>query len=289
MHEKVKDRILFRYVKQLFFRYKEDDIPTSSVQITYYMILSFFPFLIFLINLLSFTPLSSEMLIMNFKTIIPNDTGILVENVVMETLQSKSKTLLFIGIIGTLWSYSRGISAIINGLNKAYHVEENRSFIKLNAIALASIVGVTLMLILALILIVFGNTFGMYVHELIGESPLFSTFWSYFRYIIPLTVMFITFSLLYKYLPNIKLKYKGILIGTIFTTVGWITTSLLFSFYVNNFANFEKVYGSLGGIIALIIWLNISTSIILIGGELNAINICFPPKKGDKKYGKIDS
>jgi len=289
MNEKVKGFILFKYVGQLFFRYKEDDIPSSSVQITYYMILSFFPFMIFLINLLSFTPLSSEMLITNFNTLIPNDTRTLVENIVVQTLKSKSGTLLFIGIIGTLWSYSKGMSAIMNGLNKAYDVDENRSFIKLNTIALASIVGVTLMIMLALILIVFGDFVGTYGHELIGESPLFNIISSSSRYTISIAVMFITFSLLYKYLPNIKLKYKSVLIGTIFTTVGWITTSLLFSFYVNNFANFQRVYGSLGGIIALIIWLNISTSIILIGGELNAIKYVSPKKESDKKHGKIDS
>lgn len=280
MLEKIRGCIFYIYAKQLILKCKEDDLPSLSSQITYYVILSFFPFLIFLINLLSFTPLSSEMLIMNLNTFLPSETGILVKNVVVQTLQAKSKTLLYIGIIGTLWSYSKGISAIIKGLNKAYYVEESRSFIKLNAIALGSIVGVTLMIILELFMIVFGNAVSNFVHHIIGEMPLFDIIWSSFRYIIPLAVMFITFSLIYKYLPNRKLKYKSVIIGSVFTSVGWITTSLLFSFYVNNFANYEKVYGSLGGIIALIIWLNISTLIILIGGELNAIVYTYLKNKG---------
>ena len=84
--------------------------------------------------------------------------------------------------------------------------------------------------------------------------------------------MFTTFSLIYKYVPNRRLEFNNVIVGTIFTTVGWVTTSLLFSFYVNNFANYGKVYGSLGGVIALISWLYISTLIILLGGELNSIS-----------------
>ena len=90
--------------------------------------------------------------------------------------------------------------------------------------------------------------------------------------------MFITFSLIYKYLPNKRLKPKNIRVGAIFATIGWVLTSLVFSFYVNNFAHYEKVYGSLGGMVILIIWLYISTLVILIGGELNAISSYFETK-----------
>jgi membrane protein len=131
------------------------------------------------------------------------------------------------------------------------------------------------MIILEFILIVFGEIIGSYVFGLIGAKTLFSIIWSFLRYGIPLTLMLITFFLIYKYVPNKRLQFSNIIVGTIFTTVGWVTASLLFSFYVNSFANYEKVYGSLGGVFALIIWLYISALIILLGGELNAISSCF--------------
>ncbi len=118
---------------------------------------------------------------------------------------------------------------------------------------------------------------------LVGAKDLFNIIWSILRYCIPLTIMLITFSLIYQYVPNRRLKFNNVIVGTIFTTVGWVTTSLLFSFYVNSFANYEKVYGSLGGVIALISWLYISTLIILIGGELNSINFSFKNKEKIKK------
>lgn len=258
-----------------------------SAQITYYVILAFFPFLVFLINLLSFTPISKEMLISNFIMFLPNETSILLRNVVIHTVQAKSQTLLVLGMIGSLWAASKGIAAIIRGLNKAYHIEENRNFIKLNSIALISTIGVTSMIILSLIMIVFGKIIGNYVFSLVGAKVLFNIIWSFLRYCIPLSIMFITFSFIYRYGPSKKLKFNNVIVGTIFTTIGWVTTSLIFSFYVNNFTNYEKVYGSLGGIIALISWLYISSLIILIGGELNAISVYFQNNEKNKKYDSI--
>ena len=284
MIEKLKASILFKYTEQLVFRYKDDDLSTMSAAITYYLILAFFPFLLFLINMISFTPLSNDILITNFNQFLPNETGILVKNVVVQTLQAKSKTLLFLGMIGSLWAASSGISAITKGLNKAYDIEENRNFIKLNSISLISTIGVSLMIIFSFVMIVFGKPIGTYVFGLIGATAVFNIIWLFLRYFIPLALMFVTFSLIYGYVPNRRLKYNTIIVGTIFTTLGWIFTSVLFSFYVNNFANYEKVYGSLGGVIALISWLYISTLIILIGGELNAINSYFNNKEKNEKY-----
>ncbi len=281
MFEKIISSIIFKYIIELIFRYKADDLPAMSAQITYYLILAFFPFLLFLINLLSFTSLSKELLITNFNTFLPADTGILVKNMLVQTVQAKSKTFLILGMIGSLWAASQGVSALIRGLNKSYDIEESRNYIKLNFIALISTIGVAIMIIFEFSMTVFGEFIGTYVFGLIEEKRLFTIIWSFLRYSIPLTLMLITFYLIYKYMPNRKLKFHNIIVGTIFTTVGWFTASLLFSFYVNIFADYQIIYGSLGGIIALLSWLYIITLIILLGGELNAISSYF---ENDEKF-----
>jgi len=278
MLAKLKKSTVFKYSRQLLFRYKDDELTGMSAQITYYLILAFFPFLIFLINLLSFTNIPSEILTTSFNELIPNEISLLVKNVVVQTLQNKSKTLLSIGMVGSLWATSQGIFAIMRGLNKAYDTEENRKFIKLNIIALISTIGFIAIILLSLIMIVFGGMLGTYIFNLVGAVALFDVVWSILRYCIPSVLMFITFSLIYKYLPNKRLKPKNIRVGAIFATIGWVLTSLVFSFYVNNFGHYEKVYGSLGGMVILIIWLYISTLVILIGGELNAISSYFETK-----------
>jgi len=278
---------MFKYIKQLIFRYNDDDLSSMSAQITYFMILAFFPFLIFLITLLSFTPISKEILIRDFSKFLPQETGILLKGVIIQTLQVKSKTLLFVSIIGSLWAASKGINAIRKGLNKSYDIEETRNFFHLSLISLGATLGVSIMIIFSFIMIVLGKILGDYVFGLLGAQVMFNFIWSVLRYFIPLIIMFFTFSFIFRYVPNRKLKFKNVVVGTVFTTVGWIVTSLVFSFYVNNFGHYEKVYGSLGGAISLIVWLYISTLIILVGGELNVISNYFQDKEENKKYDSI--
>ena len=272
MIKRLRNSVLFKHMEQLVISYKEDDLPALSAQVTYYLILAFFPFLVFLINLVSFTPISNKILISNFNMFLPNETGALLKNVLVETLQAKSTILLLVGMVGSLWAASGGISAIMKGLNKVYDVKEDRKFIKLNLTALIFTIGVTIMILFSFIMIIFGEIIGNYIFGFLGATALFNIIWPFLRYSIPLIIMFITFSLVYMYAPNKKLKLNNVIVGTVFATVGWITTSLLFSIYVNNFSNYGKIYGSLGGVIALISWLYISSLIILIGGELNAIS-----------------
>ncbi len=286
MLKKLKNSNLLKYMNQLLFRYKDDDITGMSAQITYYLILAFFPFLIFLINLLSFTNISSEILIISSDKFIPAEISDLVKGIIVQTLHNKSHTLLSLSMVGSFWATSKGIFAIMRGLNKAYDVDENRKFIKLSLIALISTFGVIAMIMIALIMIVLGKIIGIYVFDLVGAMGSFDIVWSVLRYCIPPILIFITFSLIYKYVPNKKLKCKSIRVGAIFATIGWIIASFLFSLYVNNFRSYEKVYGSLGGMIALIIWLYISTLVILVGGELNAISSYFQTKDKIPSEGK---
>ncbi len=283
MFEKLRSSIVYKYIGQLISRYKDDDLASMSAQITYYLILAFFPFLFFLINLLSFTPFSDKLLITNFSIILPNDTAILIKNTLVQTVQAKSKTILLLGMLGCLWAASQGMASIIRGLNNSYGVKESRNFIRLNFIALMSTIGLTVMIIFSFFMIVFGRIVGAYVFGLIGAKTLFYSIWSFLRYSISLTLMLATFYLMYKYLPNRKLTFNNIMVGTIFATFGWVSASLLFSFYVNSFANYEIIYGSLGGVFALIIWLYISTLIILLGGELNAITAILKTRKNFRK------
>jgi membrane protein len=275
MFEIVKGSIVYKYLVQLIVRYREDDLASMSAQITYYLILAFPPFLFFLITLLSFTPLSSRLLIANFNAILPSDTAFLLKNMLVETVQVKSGTLLLLGMIGYLWAAAQGMSAIIRGINHSYGVKETRNFIKLSFIALMSTIGLTVMIIFSFFLIVLGRILGSYIFGLLGVQAAFHSIWSFVRYSISLSLMLITFYLIYAYLPNRKLKFKNIMVGTVFASFGWVFASLIFSFFVNSFANFERVYGSLGGIFGLIIWLYISTLIFLLGGELNLIGCEF--------------
>ena len=261
----------FKYARQLALHYRDDDLAAMSAQISYYLILAFFPFLFFLINLLSFTPLPNRLLIANFNAILPQETALLVKTMLTETVQAKSGAMLVLSMLASLWAASRGMSAIIRGLNHSYGVKESRRFVRLNMVALLSTVGLSVMVLISFIMIVLGRIIGSTIFGYMGAKSLFYSIWSFLRYGITFGLLLTTFYLIYRYLPNRKLTGNHVLAGTIFTTVGWIGASLIFSFYVNNFGSYATVYGSLGGMFALIFWLYISTLIFLLGGAINAI------------------
>ena len=271
MLQKLSGFAAFKYARQLARHYRDDDLAAMSAQISYYLILAFFPFLFFLINLLSFTPLPNRLLIANFNAILPQETALLVKTMLTETVQAKSGAMLVLSMLASLWAASRGMSAIIRGLNHSYGVKESRRFVRLNMVALLSTVGLSVMVLISFIMIVLGRIIGSTIFGYMGAKSLFYSIWSFLRYGITFGLLLTTFYLIYRYLPNRKLTGNHVLAGTIFTTVGWIGASLLFSFYVNNFGSYATVYGSLGGMFALIFWLYISTLIFLLGGAINAI------------------
>ncbi|GBG57346.1 hypothetical protein SPFL3102_02713 [Sporomusaceae bacterium FL31] len=272
MFKVIQSLTVYQYIKQLVFRYKDDDLAAMSAQVSYYLILAFFPFLFFLINLLSFTPIPNRLLTSNLSLILPQGSALVVNNILVQTLEAKSTTILVLGMLGSLWAASRGMAAIIRGLNHSYGVKENRSFIKLIIIALMSVIGLTGIIISSFFMLVLGRIIGSYIFDLVGAKTLFYTVWTFLRYALSLILMIVTFYLMYRYLPNRRLNFNNIIVGTLFTTFGWILGSLVFSFYINHFGSYELIYGSLGGVFALIVWLYISTLIFLLGGELNVIS-----------------
>lgn len=125
--------------------------------------------------------------------------------------------------------------------------------------------------LLSILLLVLGSWLKTQVFLLVDLPYGFQKLWDLLQYAIPLFVMFIVFTLLYWIAPSRRLALREVMPGALFTTIGWITTSILFSVYVNQFSDFSKTYGSLGGVTVLLIWLYISSFIILAGGEINAV------------------
>ncbi|MFC4775216.1 YihY/virulence factor BrkB family protein [Paenibacillus sp. GCM10023252] len=258
------------FARNLIYRFRDDEVPALGAQLTYYFILAFFPFLIFLISIIGFMQLSQDSVIHEFIRILPQETGAAVQNILDEVTANKSQALLSFGMLATIWAASNGVNAVIKGLNKAYDEEETRPFWKVRGLAVLATMVLAIVIVLSMLMLVFGKSIGEYLFEWMNYPAGFEMIWGIVKYAIPLLGMCVVFLLLYRMTPNRKLTFREVLPGSIFTTVGWIVTSILFSFYVNNFGNYTKTYGSLGGIIVLLIWLYLSSIIIILGGEINA-------------------
>ncbi|WP_341347293.1 YihY/virulence factor BrkB family protein [Paenibacillus sp. FSL H3-0469] len=261
----------FKFIKQLWVKINDDDVQGIAAQLTYYLILSLFPFLIFIMTLIGYANISLEKNIEQLEQIMPAEAISIIEEILQDVSAGRSQTLLSFGMLATLWAASKGINAIIKGLNRAYEIDESRVFWKIRGIALLATLTIGFVVLLSMLLLVLGSWLKTQVFLLVDLPYGFQKLWDLLQYAIPLFVMFIVFTLLYWIAPSRRLALREVMPGALFTTIGWITTSILFSVYVNQFSDFSKTYGSLGGVTVLLIWLYISSFIILAGGEINAV------------------
>lgn len=260
----------FLFMEQMYCRYQDDEVGALGAQMTYYLILAFFPFLIFLMTIVSYTSVTASDILSNFSNIVARDTFTVIQSFIEGVLESKNTTLLSFGMVGTLWAASAGVMAIIKALNKAYDEAEDRPFWKVRGISLLFTLAMGIVFLLAFVLLIFGQGISEHVFRWLQFPDNFDMLWNLFKFFIPLITMFIVFIFLYQITPNRRLKLKEVVPGALFSTLGWIAISALFAFYVNHWGNYTKTYGSIGGVIILLIWLYISSIIILLGGEINA-------------------
>lgn len=259
------------FIRRLWVKIKDDDVQGISAQLTYYLILSLFPFLIFIMTLIGYAQISLEDKISQLEQIMPAEAISIIEEILQDVSAGRSQALLSFGMLATLWAASKGVNAIIKGLNRAYDIDESRAFWKIRGIALLATFTIGLVVLLSILLLVLGSWLKTQVFLLADLPYAFQKLWDLLQYAVPLLVMFIVFTLLYWIAPSRRLALREAVPGALFSTIGWITTSVLFSVYVNQFSDFTKTYGSLGGVMVLLIWLYISSFIILAGGEINAI------------------
>lgn len=259
------------FVKQLIIRVKELDVSATGSQLAFFFLLSLFPLLIFLFTLLPYLNLDQSQIILFIREYAPESTASLIEGTLSEVLDNRSGGLLSVGILATIWSASKGMGAVSKGLNQAYEVDEERNFFISKGLSIGFTIMLIATVIVALILPIFGQPIGKFFFSFLGLEESFLTFWTYIRFLIPPVMIFTVFSLLYWLVPDTKLRFKSIIPGSVFATLGWILTSLAFSFYISNFGSYANTYGSIAGIIILIMWLYLSAIILLVGGIINSV------------------
>ena len=280
----MKNWKLIRYIKELAFRFQDDDVPALGAQMAYFFLLAVFPFLIVLMTVIGYSPISSEDVLEPLSNVLPYESYEVIRANVVQVTDRRNLRLMSIGFITTLWAASNGVGAVIRGLNKAYNEEEKRPFWMIKGVSLLCTIGLSLTIVLYFVLLIFGQQIGN-IMEWIGFPPEYRNIWDQFRYMVIVVMMILVFAAFYHFTPSRRLRWREVFPGAIFTTVGWLLTSMAFAYYVNNFWNLSLVYGSIGGIVALLIWLFLSAMMIIMGGEVNAM-LFFARVGREKPKGK---
>lgn len=255
----------------LFIKVKRDDIFALASQLAYYLILSFFPFLIFLITLIGFSNLNNAEVLEGLQSILPTAVFELTASTISEVINSQNTGILGISGILAIWAAASAFRAVIKGVNKAYDVDEDRSFIKRTIIGMISVIALALTIMCTLAMLVFGDLIGEFLNRFLPFEHLINFIWNILRYAIIIAMMIVVFAMIYKVAPAKRIKFRSVLPGAIITTIGWLIASLAFSYYVNNFSNYSRLYGSLWAVFVLMTWLFMTSIVFILGVEINSV------------------
>lgn len=260
---------LIVFVQSFTRRLKKDHVNAYSAQSAYFIILSAIPFIMFILTLLRFLPLDSQNFTDGLLSLIPAETHSLAVTIINEIYGKTTGTLLSISIIILLWTACKGIMALTNGLNAAYEIDETRNYFRLRIQAALYTLIFAIMIIFTMVFLVFGNRIYAWISEKLPWLNETAALLISLRTLFSILMLTFFFAMFYKFLPNKRLKFLKQLPGALFSAAGWSLCSYFFSIYVDFSKNLSYIYGSLAGIIVLMLWLYFCMYIVFIGAEVN--------------------
>ena len=185
--------------------------------------------------------------------------------------------LLFFGIAVALWSISALARTLTEAFNAAYEVAETRRRWKVSALSLAFGPVLALMGIVSVGLMLIGPRLVERIAELVSLDELFVVLWGWLRFPVALLLLAVVLSVTYRFSPDAKQRFRSVVLGAALAVVLWAISSVGFSFYLANVANYGVTYGSLGAAVGLLLYLYLSASVVLLGAEVNAAIYHLPP------------
>lgn len=260
--------LIYGFVRKV----KYDHVSSFAGYGALFILMSLFPMMMYFVSLIRYIPVDTSMLTEYAVKVIPESfTPILMQ--IYDEVRAQDTTTFFksFAIIGTLICASKGVYALIIGMNAVYGIRETRGMVLLYAISVVYVLGFFAIIGLMIVLIVLGNNIFHLITRFVPEIMVFEPLFRYGKYLCMLILLAVFFLVLYINIPNRKSKIRYELPGAFFTTVVWLVFSWAFSFYISNFGNYSVTYGSLATIVIFILWLYGSMNIILVGAELNVV------------------
>lgn len=264
-------RSLYEVIRNFFKKVSNDFVAAYSAQAAFFIILSFFPFIMLLLTLLHYLPISESSVVMMLSQYLPSTIKVFVTDVISELYSKASTTILSVTAITALWSAARGFLSIIRGLNGVYRIKETRNYFLVRLVASIYTLAFIVIILISLFILVFGNKLFYYIQS---RFPVFSDFALgviSFRTIIGFCILLLFFLMMYIIIPNRKTRVIRELPGAIISAAGWILFSYAYSFYIDNMSNFSYMYGSLTAIVLCMLWLYFCMYIMFVGAEINVV------------------
>ena len=248
---------------------QEDCVAAYAAQTAYFIMLSFFPFIILLVTLIQYTSLTPENIYRVAQVLFPPSMDTFIQGLIDE-VYSRTAVTISLSAIMTAWSAGKGFMGLIQGMNMIYNVEERRNYIILRLQSALYTVVFVVAIILSLVVLVFGNS----LHKVAVEYAPILTYVTEIilrlKGIVAIGILAVLFMVLYRFVPNRKVRLFRQAPGALFSAVCWYVFSIVFSLYVEYSPGLINMYGSLTTIVLVMLWLYFCMYIILIGAEINS-------------------
>jgi membrane protein len=268
---------LVELLKRLAKEIQEDHLAAFAGNLTYKGLFALFPFFVFLLSLLGIfgAPQLLGDLIDRAGSVLPPGAVGFLEDQLLAIAGSKAQGAFTVGavvsILLALWGVSGAFRSVMEAMNVMYEIEEDRPFWKLLLISIFLSLGVAVLLLSALVLVVFGPEIGGAVADAVGLGSVFNLVWNIVQWPVLIFLVVLAFALIYYYAPDVEQRFRWISPGSIVAVLLWLLFSLIFSVYVERSGSFNATYGSLAGIVILMLYIYYSSFIMLVGAQLNQV------------------
>jgi membrane protein len=268
---------LIDFLKLTYKEMNEDHVMAFAGNLTYKGLFAIFPFFTFLLSLLGLFNADDlvNTMVDKLSGVAPQSATKFIEGQLLSITQSQAESAFTFGaiisILLALWGVSGAFRSVMEAMNVMYEVEEDRPFWKVYGLSIFMSLAVIVLLVGALVLVIFGESIGVRVADLVGLGSVFATLWSILQWPVVALVVLFAFALIYYFAPAAKQRFRWISPGSILAFVFWLIFSLLFSLYASTAGSYNETYGSLAGVIILMLYVYYSALIMLVGAEINQV------------------
>lgn len=271
-----KKRLFPQAVRKTLSNVAQHGVGKSAAALTYHLLFAMFPLLIFISNLLGLLDLNVNSITAALLPVMPDDVVYLLEAYLTHVTNNSSPVMFGFSLVFTVWFPMRAVGQLMDDVRLAYQLERParptfyavRQFL----FTLVFLVIIIVMFLLAVLGRQFVSTVTQWLglKELLRISPLLLNLWQYLRFVFLAAIMFAVLGLLYAAAQDKKQRARTILPGVVVALAAWLMVSIGFSVYVENFADYSVIYGTLGAVIVLLIWLYMTSYVVILGAEYNA-------------------
>lgn len=256
-------------LRQMVRRFFSDGVSQSSAELAYFLLFSFFPLLMFLNSVLARVNISAQSL-ETITQMLPQSLQAIIANYMVYINAMSSLSPMIIGIVLTMFFLSRAMRSLMRTVNRVYRVEQRIGATYRAMLSILFTAGFLLAVVVSFVLVVAGRTLLRLATTWLPIPASVMDFTGS-GYVIAIAFIFLFLMLFNRVVPNVRLRWGQILPGAIFSLVAWIGISFGFSFYVDNMANYSLLYGSIGAMMVLMLWLYLTAMVIILGTQLNHI------------------